>query len=565
MNVRRFTGSPPPGGRTRPANYLFLGILALAAGIAVVSFGDVLYALETQPPVALMVLLVVMSALVNSARGIVHGVAHKHFGGQIPMIQVSLLAYVVPWVACDYSGVRWMAKKSDRMWTIFSGIYFELLLWAVALIAWKITPPGVPNALWLVLAMASGGAVVLFTANPLVKLTGYWLLVMWLEIPRLRERALAVLGAWLTRRPAPEALTRRERKWFILYGALTMLYFVGYWGVVILFNWFALTGAFGGAGAIAALLLVAFLFHRPLAPVWERVRPSGWSVLKNSKGRRGMVRLGILIVVIVVLLLPYPYETGGPFIVVPAQHSEVNCEIEGGRITRVLVKEGDRVTAGQPLGEIERRPYERNLRQTQASLAEAQSQLTLLRKRVALLSDPPNAETIESLQAEIRRLQIQEQDFKEQLELTIMRARIDGRVTTPRIEQSEGKYLKRGDLFATVEKADLVQIEIQVPEADVPQVVMEAPVKVVAWAYPYETFHGNVRDIGPVVTTPSVPYGGKDAKFVRVLADIPNAELRLKTQLTGYAKIRTERIPVWLVISRLIGRWFAVQFWYWLP
>jgi multidrug efflux pump subunit AcrA (membrane-fusion protein) len=550
---------------TRPAHYVFLATLALAAAITVGSFGDILTALELQPTGAFLIGLVIVSALVNSARGIVHGVAHKHFGGQIPMMHVSLLAYVVPWVSCDYSGVRWMAKKSDRMWTIFSGIYFALLTWAVGLMAWKVTPPGLANSLWLVLSMGAGGAAVLFTANPLVKLAGYWLLVTWLEIPRLRERAFAALGAWLTRRPPPEVLTPRERRWFIVYGALAITYFVGYWGLVTLFTWFALTGAFGGAGAITAVLLAALLFHRPLAPVWGRMRLDGWSVVKHSKTRRWVVRLGILLVVIVVLLLPYPYETGGPFIVIPVQHGEIHCEVEGGRITRVFVKEGDKVTAGQPLGQIDRRSYERNLRETQATLAESEAKLALLRKRVALLEDPPNAETIQSLDAEIRRLRLQEQDFKAQLELTTMRAGIGGRVTTPRIEQSEGKYVKRGDLFATVERAESVQVEIQVPEADVPQVVLKAPVKVVAWAYPYETFHGQVRDIGPVATTPTLPYGGKEAKFVRVIADIPNAEFRLKTQLTGYAKIKTERIPVWLVISRLIGRWFAVQFWYWLP
>jgi multidrug efflux pump subunit AcrA (membrane-fusion protein) len=550
---------------TRPAQCVFVVTLVLAAAIAVVSFWDILEALVLQPKAPFMLGIVIVSACVNSARGFVHGIAHKHFGGQVPMIHVSLLAYVVPWVSCDYSGVRWIAKKSDRMWTIFSGIYFELLMWAVGLIAWKVTLPGVANSFWLLLALGAGGAAFLFTANPLVKLAGYWLLVTWLEIPRLRERALAALGAWLTRRPRAEILTPRERGWFIVYGALVIAYFVGYWGLIILFNWFALTGAFGGAGAIAGVLFAALLFHRPLAPVWGRMKPSGWSVVKNSKTRRRIVRVSILVVVIVALLLPYPYETGGPFIVIPAQHSETHGEVEGGRITRVFVKEGDRVTAGQRLGQIDRRPYERNLRVTQATLAEAESKLALMRKRVTLLDDPPNMETIQSLEAEIRRLRLQEQDFKEQLELTTLRAGIDGRVTTPLIEQGEGKYIKQGDLFATVERAESVQIEIQVPEADIPQVVRDARVKVVAWAYPYETFYGKVRDIGPIANTPAVAYGGKDAKFVRVVADIPNAEFRLKTQLTGYAKIKTGRIPVWLVLARLIARWFAVQFWYWLP
>ena len=49
------------------------------------------------------------------------------------------------------------------------------------------------------------------------------------------------------------------------------------------------------------------------------------------------------------------------------------------------------------------------------------------------------------------------------------------------------------------------------------------------------------------------------------VAKISNPDFRLKSQLTGYAKIRTESIPVWRVLTRLISRWFSVQFWYWLP
>jgi putative peptide zinc metalloprotease protein len=550
---------------TRPANYLYLGILALAGMITVASFWDVLEALTAQPTGAFMIVLVAMSALINSARGIVHGVAHKHFGGQIPMMQLSLLAYFVPWVSCDYSGVRWMAKKSDRMWTIFSGIYFELLMWAVGLIAWRITLPGLPNSLWLGLTIGAGGAVVMFTANPLVKLAGYWLLVMWLEIPRLRERSLAVLGAWLTRRPAPEALTPRERKWFILYGALTMLYFVGYWGLVIVFNWSALTGAFGGAGAIAALLLVAFLFHRPLLPVWGRVRPGGWSVVRNSKHRRQVVRVGILLVMIVVLLLPYPYETGGPFTILAQTRTEVNVEVDGGRVIRVFVKDGDFVKPGQVIGQLDPREYERNVLSTAASLEQAQSKLLLLRKEQTLLTNPPDIEAIRALEADVRRLQTMLADFKSQVELTKLKAPLTGRVTTPLIDQAVGKYLKKGDLFAAVEAPQAVQVEIQVPEADAPQVKQGARVKVVAWAYPYETFYGTVRDIAPIALQPAAGEKAAAAKFVRVVAELPNPDLRLKAQLTGYAKIKADVIPVWQVISRLIGRWFAVQFWYWLP
>jgi hypothetical protein len=92
-------------------------------------------------------------------------------------------------------------------------------------------------------------------------------------------------------------------------------------------------------------------------------------------------------------------------------------------------------------------------------------------------------------------------------------------------------------------------------------VALGAKVKVALWAYPNKVFDGTVRDIAPIAATPA----GSPDRSVRVIAELPNKELLLKSQLTGYAKIRTKNMPVFLVLWRPLIRWFQVQFWYWLP
>ncbi|HET6372016.1 MAG TPA: efflux RND transporter periplasmic adaptor subunit, partial [Candidatus Polarisedimenticolia bacterium] len=136
---------------------------------------------------------------------------------------------------------------------------------------------------------------------------------------------------------------------------------------------------------------------------------------------------------------------------------------------------------------------------------------------------------------------------------------------TPMIDQRVGWYLRKGDLFATVEQADAVQVEIQVPEADAPQVEIGARVKVVAWAFPDETFYGTVKEIAPIAATPAYAPALPKFNAVRVVAELPNADFRFKSQITGFAKIKTEMIPVWRVFSRLVLRWLKVQLWYWIP
>jgi putative peptide zinc metalloprotease protein len=549
----------------RPVQYLFGAVTVTGLVVLVLAFGDLVQAVRLHGSPAFLVGLIVMSGLVHSVRALAHGVAYKHFGGQVPIIGVRLVFYVLPWLYCDYSGIRWLAKKSHRLWTIFAGLYFQIVLWAVAMVAWRLTAPGTfTNSLWLLVAVSAGGSALLVTANPFIPLAGYRLLTTWLEVPQLRERALAVFGAWATRRPAPEALTRRERRWFRIYGALAAGYFAAYWVLVVTVLAVWLTGAFQGAGAVATLVFIVFLFHRPLGRATGRLAGVRWMMVdkESSRSMRWVVRGGALALLIVVLLLPYPYETGGPFTIISTTRAEVTCDIDGGRVLQVFVREGEVVQPGQRLAQLDPREYERNVEVTRAQLAESEAKLQLLRKELALLVNPPNIESIHVLEAQTRRAQALLADYERQLELTTLRSPIAGRVMTPLIEQTAGKYLKRGDLFAVIEEMERVRVQIRVPEGDAPKVRVGAPVKVVAWAYPDTTFHATVLSTAPLALASGNP--GQD-RSVRAVAELDNEGGYLTSNITGYAKIRTETMPVWRVLSRLILRWLRVEVWYWIP
>jgi putative peptide zinc metalloprotease protein len=553
---------------SRPVAWAVAAVTAAGLAVGLLSAPRLLDSIAQHWSLTFVVsLLLLGSAVVHVPRALLHGVLAKRYGAQISGIGVTLIYYVIPWFYCDWSDIAWVRSRARRLEVIAVGLYYQGAVLAVAAIAWRLTEPGTVNSLWLALLTSTGIGLLVFTGNPLVKMEGYLLLATWLEIPRLRERALAALGAWMARRPPPEPLSPRQWRWFILYALCCFVYALGHWVLLVALMGQGLTAAYGAGGAAATVLLAAFLAQRPLGRFLGGLWPVRWLMSKDGGMRRWTWRVGIVLVIAVLLLLPYPYETGGPFNIVPALRAEVHCEIDGGRVGTVLIREGERVSAGQPLARLDPREYERNVKGTESRLDEARAKLELMRKELYLLQNPPNIEAIHALEAEIRQLDTLLGDYRRQLELTVLRSPIEGRVTTPLIEQFAGKYLKQGDLFATVEQADSVQVEIYVPEADVPQVKVGAPVKVVAWAYPYETFHGQVADIAPLaVPTPGTVAPEKaSVKSVRVVAQMPNPDLRLKTQLTGFAKIKAEKIPVGLVLSRLLARWFAVQVWYWLP
>src|SRR5205814_6532945 len=160
-----------------------------------------------------------------------------------------LMYYVLPWFYCDYRDVAWTQDKSRRLRVIFAGLYYQLVTWAVAMTAWFLTEPGPANSLWLALAVSAGLGFLLFSANPLVKMDGYLFLMSYLEIPRLRERALAAFGSSMLGRPQPEPFTPRERRWFLVFGLLTALYVIAHLVVFLTLVGLSLTGSCQAGGA----------------------------------------------------------------------------------------------------------------------------------------------------------------------------------------------------------------------------------------------------------------------------------------------------------------------------
>jgi putative peptide zinc metalloprotease protein len=175
---------------------------------------------------------------------LVHEAAHamtcKHFGRRVNRAGIGWY-FFAPVAFVDTSDI-WAAARLPRILVSAAGPYSNLILSGMAALAALVLAPGdQKDVLWSF--SFTGYVLALVNMNPLLELDGYYIVMDLLEIPNLRARALAYLGAVLRGRAAEEP---RLRLVFMLFGAASLAYGIAV-GLGILWAYRSYIGDVAGA------------------------------------------------------------------------------------------------------------------------------------------------------------------------------------------------------------------------------------------------------------------------------------------------------------------------------
>lgn len=365
------------------------GFLAVSATLILLAFGVTLangpeivrdFHRLFRPEALFLAWLTVFA--VTTAHEFAHGLTCKHFGGEVHELGFMLI-YFQPAFYCNVSDAWLFPEKSKRLWVTFAGGYFELFIWAVATLTWRLAEPDTGLSFLLLVVMATSGIKCFFNFNPLIKLDGYYLLSDYLEIPNLRGRAFAYLSATLKRLAglgaAAAEVGPRERRIYLAYGLLAGAY------SYTLLTWVALrfgeffTERYQGFGfaLYSGLLLVAF--RNPLKRLLPRP-PAGLTGRKPSPIWR-VARIPVLFAAVGVLLFfgRMELKISGQFTALPAHNADVRTQTEG-IIEEVYAEEGDWVAAGEPIARLSDRDSRSQLEQIDAEINEERAKLKMLQR-----------------------------------------------------------------------------------------------------------------------------------------------------------------------------------------
>ena len=203
-------------------------MILLAIGIVATNLNEIIDGIGKFYSLSALPVIIAVIFLVISAHEFAHGFTCKHFGGEVREMGF-LLIYLQPAFYCNVSDAWLFPEKSKRLWVSLAGPYFELFLWAVATLLWRLTETDTVINYVSLIVMASSGIKTLFNFNPLIKLDGYYLLSDYLGVPNLRKKAFRYIGEGMKKwsgvgEPvAQEVVSPRERKACLAYGLVAAI------------------------------------------------------------------------------------------------------------------------------------------------------------------------------------------------------------------------------------------------------------------------------------------------------------------------------------------------------
>lgn len=260
---------------------------------------------------------------------------------------------------------------------------------------------------------------------------------------------------------------------------------------------------------------------------------------------------------------------------ITAFHSvDVGAQVSG-QIDKLSVKIGDRVSAGQVIGEIDPRTARNNLQNAQASLSSAKAQLAVRqaavekarldfnRQQAMMASGATSKENFDNAQialrtaeaeilqskAQIEQAEINVETAKLNLGYTRIVAPVDGVVVSVPVE--EGQTVNANQTtptIVTIAQLDTVTIKAEISEGDITRVKPGQRATFTILSEPDRVFETTLRSIDPGPQSLSDKTGSNSSSasssataiYYYGLLDVPNPDGTLRIDMTAQVSIHVE-------------------------
>ena len=303
------------------------------------------------------------------------------------------------------------------------------------------------------------------------------------------------------------------------------------------------------AQATVALRNAALYREVPFIGLLEPILQKKERFLSLERHRRRMVTSLAIAAAVLLIVVPLPMRIAGNADVSPAQTIQVQPKIDG-VVKAVYVREGDPVSKGTVLADLEDWDYRVALASAQAKFAEASSA-----RNEALAHSDAGIAGVKKLEADYWGSEVAR--AKDRLDQTHIRSNIDGVVATPHVESFVGRRLEHGDTFAQVVDTSNAVVDVAVDERELQLIQAGANASVKLDGFPAKTFRGTVEIVSPK----GQPQGDSRVFYARV--KVPNEDGLIRPGMQGRGKVSAGWHSAGYVLFRGLGMWAWETLWKW--
>lgn len=439
--------------------------------LAVLLFGLVGVSRQWEPFIASLVDLFSWQGLISFAIVLVftkfmhelgHAFTAKRYGCRVPTMGVAFLV-MFPMAYTDVNEVWKLRSRRQRLLVGSAGISTELVIAAWATFFWVLLPDGFLRGAVFILATTTWISTLIINASPFLRFDGYFLLMDWLGMPNLHQRAFAV-GKWRLRKALfgfgdepPELLPMRRMRGLALFAYATWLYrLVVFVGIAVLVYTFVPKPL----GPILAAIELWWFIFRPIVKEMSEWRERMREIVQSRRVR--WIVAG-LVLILGLALIPWDNRIHTQGSLRPLGYFPLVTP-EAARLVSLSVENGQWVAEGDLLLELDSPDLDYRQRMMQV-----REQTMRWQSATAGVS----AELLEqrgTLAAGRARLQAELVGVQDEMSRFQLKAPMAGQFFLSNIDLQEGSWIGRNEHLGVLLDPSDWQVVTYLPEAELKRV-----------------------------------------------------------------------------------------------
>ncbi len=437
-----------------------------------------------------------------------HALVCYRYGGRIHEAGILFILFM-PFTYVDATSSWNFPSRWQRLHVAAAGIFSELAVAWIALLVWAEHPDSTTGLIAHRTVIVAGVSSLLFNGNPLMRFDGYYILSDLVGIPNLYQLGLqSTKEQWarlllnIKTSAIIDNFSHGKRIFIRVYGVMVYI-----WRFLVLASLgYMASKLFGGLGIVISLAALLVWIVMPLHGFIAR-----WPTYKTINphvARDLFLRTLILVSISAVLLAAVGWKRSirAPAVVEYKHQYRIKTKA-GGFVSRILIRDGDKVDKGQTLLILDNPERTTALNTLKLELSRIQ-----LKSRIAY-----NTGRLPEMQVLKRReqaLQTQLRQEEEELASLHITAPGSGTVIAPHVEQLAGTSLKKGQEIFWIVNPEQKQLVASIAQNDIDRMrpLVGKTITIDMRNSDLGLFTGRVERIAPTASTQLI-HPGLAAKY----------------------------------------------------